>query len=200
MASIEFFYDYGSPYSYLADSRLPALAARTGAEVLYRPMLLGGVFKATGNRSPFADPVEPRRAYFSRELRSEVEHVGVEFVSNPHFPIDTLGLMRMAHAARAEGVFEPFHAAIFRAFWVEGVALGDVDLAIGVLEAAGLPGKRIAAAAASDEAKAALRATTDEAVERGVFGAPTFFVDGEMFFGNDRLDRVEKRLRSGDAG
>jgi 2-hydroxychromene-2-carboxylate isomerase len=194
MARIEFFYDYGSPYSYLADSRLPDLAARTGSEVIYRPMLLGGVFKATGNQSPFVEPVEAKRKYFSLELRRCVQKLGIAFVQNPHFPINTLGLMRTAHAARALEVFEPFHAAIFRAFWTTGADLGSPDVVADVLNAEGMDGVAIVEAAQGDDVKAALRATTDEAVERGVFGAPTFFVEDEMFFGNDRMDFVEDAL------
>ena len=194
MVSVEFFYDYGSPYSYFANSRLSGLAARTGAKVVYRPMLLGGVFKATGNRSPFVEPVEAKRRYFSLELRRCVRQLGIVFEQNPHFPINTLGLMRTAHAARALEVFEPFHAAIFTAFWTRGAALGDPKVIAEVLDAEDLAGSEIVKLAQSDEIKATLRATTDEAVERGVFGAPTFFVAEEMFFGNDRMEAVEAAL------
>ena len=194
MAGVEFFYDYGSPYSYLADSRLAGLAARTGAELIYRPMLLGGVFKATGNQSPFAEPVEAKRRYFSVELRRCVSRLGVAFEQNSNFPINTLGLMRAAYAARALDAFPAFHAAIFRAFWTAGADLGSPEVIVDVLDAAGLKGSEIVDAAGSDESKAALRATTDEAVERGVFGAPTFFVGEEMFFGNDRMEWVEDAL------
>jgi 2-hydroxychromene-2-carboxylate isomerase len=197
MASVEFFYDYGSPYSYLADSRLAGLGVRAGAEIIYRPMLLGGVFKATGNQSPFAEPVVAKRQYFSIELRRCVHQLNVEFVQNPHFPINTLGLMRAAYAARALGVFESFHPAIFRAFWTTGADLGNPEVVVEVLDTAGLKGKEIVETAQRDDIKAALRATTDEAVGRGIFGAPTFFVGDEMFFGNDRLDAVEDALRNG---
>jgi 2-hydroxychromene-2-carboxylate isomerase len=195
MARLEFFFDYGSPYSYLADSQLRALRARTGCEIRYRPMLLGGVFKATGNRSPALEPVEAKRRYGGVELRRFVDRLGVPFQWNPHFPIDTLRLMRAAHAAQRLGVFPAFHAAVYPAFWAAGEDLGDDAVVARVLGAAGLEGDRLLAAAREDEAKAALRATTDEAVARGAFGAPTFFVDDEMFFGNDRLDFVERALR-----
>ena len=197
MASVEFFYDYGSPYSYLADSRLSGLRKRTGAEVIYRPMLLGGVFKATGNQSPFVEPVEAKRKYFSVELRRWVRQLDVAFVQNPHFPINTLGLMRTAYAARALEVFEPFHSAIFRAFWTAGAELGSPEVVADVLDAEGLKGSEIVDAAEGRDIKAALRATTDEAVERGIFGAPTFFVGDEMFFGNDRMEFVEDALGNG---
>ena len=199
MASVEFFYDYGSPYSYLADTRLAGLEARTGARVVYRPMLLGGVFKATGNESPFVEPVEAKRKYFSIELRRAVAALGVTFEQNSHFPINTLGLMRAAYAARALDVFESFHSTIYRAFWTEGADLGKSEVVEAVLSARGLDGKQILDFAGRDEIKAELRATTEEAVERGVFGAPTFFVEGEMFFGNDRMDAVESMLEAGAA-
>lgn len=194
MALVEFFYDYGSPYSYLADSRLAGLVARTGAEVIYRPMLLGGVFKATGNQSPFVEPIEAKRRYFSVELRRSVSRLGVEFAQNQHFPINTLLLMRTAHAARAFDVFPTFHSTIFRAFWTAGADLGRAEVIAEVLDAVGLEGDEIVKAAGSDEIKASLRATTEEAVERGVFGAPAFFVGEEMFFGNDRVEWVEEAL------
>jgi 2-hydroxychromene-2-carboxylate isomerase len=196
MARLEFFYDYGSPYSYLANSRLPALAARTGSELAYRPMLLGGVFKATGNRSPAAETIEAKRRYGAVELSRWVAHLGVPFQMNPHFPIDTLRLMRAAHAAQAQGVFVAFHAAVYPAFWALGENLGDESVVARVLGEAGLDAAAILAAASADAAKTALRATTDEAVARGAFGAPTFFVGDEMFFGNDRLDFVERALRA----
>jgi 2-hydroxychromene-2-carboxylate isomerase len=194
MNSVEFFFDYGSPYSYLADTRLAGLEGRTGATVVYRPILLGGVFKATGNQSPFAEPVEAKRRYFSTELHRVVSRLAVAFEHNPHFPINTLGLMRAAYAARALEVFGNFHATIYSAFWTAGSNLGETEVIESVLTAAGLDGKEIVALSTQDEVKAALRATTDEAVERGVFGAPTFFVEGEMFFGNDRMDLVEEAL------
>jgi 2-hydroxychromene-2-carboxylate isomerase len=199
MASLEFFFDYGSPYSYLADTRLAGLSARSGQEVTYRPMLLGGVFKATGNQSPFVEPVEAKRAYFSTELTRWVRHLDVAFAHNAHFPINTLTLMRTAHAARALDVFKPFHEAIYPAFWTQGADLGKPEIIVEVLNAAGLEGQRIVNSGQDSEVKAALRATTEEAVERGVFGAPTFFVDGEMFFGNDRLEFVEAALGQGAA-
>jgi len=194
MTALEFFFDYGSPYSYLADTRLPALAARTGCEVVYRPMLLGGVYKATGNRSPALEPVDAKRRYGGLELQRWVAYLGVPFTMNPHFPIDTLALMRAAHAALRLGVFPAFHAAVYPAFWARGEDLGDLAVVARVLGDAGVDAAAVLAAAGEAAAKADLRATTDEAVARGVFGAPTFFVGDAMFFGNDRLDFVERAL------
>jgi 2-hydroxychromene-2-carboxylate isomerase len=194
MAHLEFFFDYGSPYSYLASSRLPALVERTSAELRYRPMLLGGVFKATGNRSPAAESCEAKRSYGALELRRWVAHLGVPFRGNPHFPINTLLLMRTAVAAQRAGVFEPFHRFVYPAFWAEGENLGEPEVVVRVLEKAGLEGRALLEAAGDPAVKAELRASTEEAVARGAFGAPTFFVGDEMFFGNDRLDFVERAL------
>ncbi|MHC4607799.1 MAG: DsbA family protein [Planctomycetota bacterium] len=194
MSTLHFFYDYGSPYSYLANTRLPALRERTGCEIVHRPMLLGAVFKATGNRSPAVEPVEAKRRYGGIEMRRWVEHLGVAFQMNPHFPINTLLLMRAAHAAQAQGVFDAFHAAVYPAFWARGENLGDPERVARVLKEAGLDAAALLAAASQDAAKSSLRATTDEAISRGAFGAPTFFVGDEMFFGNDRLDFVERAL------
>ncbi|MCP3987308.1 MAG: 2-hydroxychromene-2-carboxylate isomerase [bacterium] len=195
MKTLEFFFDYGSPYSYMADTQLVELRDRTGSELVYRPMLLGGVFKATGNQSPAMQAVEAKRIYGGVELRRFVAHYRIAFEANPAFPINTLLLMRTAHAAMAEGVFPAFHAVVYPAFWAGRVDLGQVGEIVRVLEGAGLDGTALVAAAGQPEPKASLRATTDEAVERGVFGAPTFFVGDEMFFGADRLSFVEAALQ-----
>ena len=200
MPRLEFFFDYGSPFSYLADTQLPALLARTGADATLRPMLLGGVFKATGNRSPAQEPVEAKRRYAALELRRTVARLGVPFRANPHFPIDTLTLMRAAVAARRAGCFAAFHRAVFPAFWAEGLDLGDTGVLAARLDAAGLDGPRLLSLTRDPDVKAELRATTDEAVARGVFGAPTFFVGPEMFFGCDRLQAVEQALRAAAGG
>ena len=191
---LEFYFDYGSPYSYLADSQVSALAGRTGAEIAYRPMLLGGVFKATGNYSPAVEQVENKRRYNAIDIRRWVDHYGVAFQPNPFFPINTLQLMRTCVAAQHEGVFETFHRAVYPAFWVEARDMGDPEVVARVLEEAGLDPKPILEQATVSEVKQELRATTEAAVERGVFGAPTFFVDDEIFFGADHLPFVERAL------
>jgi 2-hydroxychromene-2-carboxylate isomerase len=194
MARVEFFFDYGSPYSYLADRLLPDLARRTGAEIAHRPMLLGGVFKATGNRSPMQEPVEPKRRYAGAALARTARLHGVPFARNPHFPIDTLKLMRAAVAAQRAGCFAPLHAALYPAFWVDGVDLGDERAIAAVAEKAGLDARALLAAAASDAVKAELRANTEEAVARGAFGAPSLFLGDELFFGVDHLPHLERAL------
>ena len=192
---VEFYFDYGSPYSYLADSQLPGLCERTGAEIVYCPMLLGGVFKATGNYSPFEETCDAKRRYGARELPRWVNHYGVPFQSNPHFPINTLGLMRTSVAAMRAGVFAAFHAAIFPAFWTRGLNLGDPAVLLETLNQADLDGAALSLAASSPQVKQELRTGTEAAVARGIFGAPTFFVADEMFFGADHLSFVEDALR-----
>ena len=194
MSALDFYFDYGSPYSYLADTQLAGLVERTGAELRYRPMLLGGVFKATGNRSPAQESVEPKRRYGAVIMRRWVDHYGARFQPNPHFPINTLLLMRTCVAAQRQGSFERFHAAVYPAFWAEGRDLGDPEVIAGLLEGEGLDAKKLLEAAGDPDVKAELRATTEGAIERGVFGAPTFFVGDEMFFGADQLPFVEKAL------
>lgn len=196
-SDLEFFFDYGSPFSYIANSQLPEVARRTGCRVVYQPMLLGAVFKATGNRSPVAEPVEAKRRHFGVDMARWVAHYGIPFASNPHFPINTVKLMRHAHAARRAGVFDAFHAAVFPAFWAEGLDLGDDAVIADVIARAGLDAPALAASASDPDVKESLRATTDDAISRGAFGAPTFFLGDEMYFGNDRLVLVEAALGRG---
>jgi 2-hydroxychromene-2-carboxylate isomerase len=193
--AIEFFFDYGSPYSYLANAVLPDLAQRNGAELVYRPMLLGAVFKATGNASPAQLPVASKRAYGALALRRTAAYHGVAIAMNPHFPINTLALMRAAVAAQHAGVFERFHAVIYPAFWVKGLDLGDAAVAADVLSAAGLDSAQLAEAATRGAAKDELRASTEEAIARGAFGAPSIFFAGELYFGVDHLPFLERALQ-----
>jgi 2-hydroxychromene-2-carboxylate isomerase len=189
---LEFFFDYGSPFSYLADTQLKGLAERTGARVVYRPMLLGGVFKETGNTSPIA--IEAKRKYAMTDLQRWANHYGIPVPGNPHFPINTIRLMRGAVAAERAGVFAAYHRAIFDAFWREGLNLGDAVVERGTLQRAGLDAERIAAMSEDHAVKDGLRVATEVAVARGAFGAPTFFVGEQMFWGNDRLMFVEQAL------
>lgn len=194
MKKLEFFYDYGSPYSFLANAVMPDLTSNHDAELIYRPMLLGGVFKATGNRSPMMETVEAKRAYGGEVMRRTAEMCGVEMSMNPHFPINTLGLMRLAVAAQREAVFDAFHAAAYPAFWQRGLDLGDVAVQSKFLSDLGLDANALLARAGDDDVKGELRGNTEEAVTRGAFGAPTFFLDGEMFFGVDHLPHLIRRL------
>jgi 2-hydroxychromene-2-carboxylate isomerase len=192
LKQVEFLFDYGSPFSYLADTQIPALAARSGAKIIYTPVLLGGVLKATGNASPITVPAKGK--YMSVELRRWANRYGIPELNNKFFPINTMKLMRGAVASQQLGVFDRYHAAIFPAFWGQGLNLGDDGVLAGVLEAAGLPGAEIARASETGEVKDRLRKNTDDAVARGMFGAPALFVGNEMYWGNDRLDWVEQAL------
>jgi 2-hydroxychromene-2-carboxylate isomerase len=193
--TIEFFFDYGSPYSYLANAVLPDLAQRHGAELVHRPMLLGAVFKATGNQSPVALPVASKRAYGALALRRTAAYYGVAIAMNPHFPINTLGLMRAAVAAQHAGLFERFHAAIYPAFWVKGLDLGDAAIVADVVSAAGLDAAQLAELANRGAAKEELRTNTEEAIARGAFGAPSIFFASELYFGVDHLPFLERALQ-----
>jgi 2-hydroxychromene-2-carboxylate isomerase len=194
--SIEFFFDYGSPYSFLANAVLPDLARRHAAELIYRPMLLGAVFKATGNQSPALEPVAAKRAYGALALRRTAAYYGVSIAMNPHFPINTLALMRTAVAAQHAGSFERFHAAVYPAFWEKGLALGDPAVVADLISSAGLDAEQLAAQANSGAVKEELRTTTEEAIARGAFGAPAIFFGGELYFGVDHLPFLERALET----
>jgi 2-hydroxychromene-2-carboxylate isomerase len=191
--TLEFYFDYGSPYSYLADTQVEAIAKRTGAELVRKPMLLGGVFKSTGNSSPAEQPQKSKWSAFDMPMWAK--HYGVPFQRNPFFPVNTLALMRGATVAQIDGVFAKYHPAMFKAMWVDGRNLNDIKEVVAVLAAAGLDAQKIGNRIQDQDVKDRLKATTDEAVSRGVFGAPTSFVDGMMFFGNDRLPFVEMALK-----
>jgi 2-hydroxychromene-2-carboxylate isomerase len=191
--TLEFYFDYGSPYSYLADTQVEAVARRAGATLARKPMLLGGVFKATGNHSPVELPAKSKWSAF--DLPMWARYYGVPFNRNPHFPVNTLALMRGAAAAQLDGVFEAYHPAMFKAMWVDGRNLNDLKEVASVLGTAGLDAGKIAGRIQDQDVKDRLKSTTDAAVARGVFGAPTMFVQDKMFFGNDRLPFVELALK-----
>lgn len=194
MKRLEFFFDFGSPTTYLAHTQLPGIAQRTGAEIAYRPMLLGGVFKATGNHSPVTTPAKAK--WMDGDLRAFARRYGVPYERNPWFPINTITLMRGAVAMQQHDRLAPYADAIFHAMWVEPQNMNDPQVVGAVLARAGFDPKEMLAAIEEQSVKDALRANTEEAVSRGVFGAPTFFVGEKMFFGQDRLDFVEEELRN----
>ncbi|MFJ4345269.1 2-hydroxychromene-2-carboxylate isomerase [Pseudomonas sp. NPDC089401] len=192
--TVEFYFDLGSPASYLAWTQLPALCARHGANLVYRPMLLGGVFQATGNASPAMIPAKGR--YMSIDLGRFAARYGVPFGLPPGFPINTLHLMRglMGVQMRSPERFEALLAALFNGLWAQRRNLGEPERLHQTLHQAGFDPEALQALAADGEVKAELKRVTEEAVARGVFGAPTCFVGAEMFFGQDRLDFVEAAL------
>ena len=192
--TIEFFFDFGSPTTYLAHTQLPALAAQASAALVYRPMLLGGVFKATGNASPVSVPA--KGAWMGRDIARWARRYGVPFAFNPHFPINTLTLMRGAVGLQMKQpeLFTPYVDAVFKALWVQPRDLGQPAEVAAALAPLGLSPETFMALVGDADVKAALIAATDEAVARGVFGAPTCFVGEQMFFGQDRLDFVREAV------
>jgi 2-hydroxychromene-2-carboxylate isomerase len=197
MAKLEFHFDFGSPNAYLAHLVLPEIERRTGAKFAYVPVLLGGVFKATGNRSPveaFRD-VRNKLEYQSLETRRFVARHGIErFRRNPHFPVNSLTIMRGAIAAQRLGVFERYVAEVFAAMWFDGLKLDDPDVIRAMLEKAGLDAARILELSQDPGVKDELYANTARSVERGSFGAPTFYVGDEIYFGKDSLRDVEEAI------
>jgi 2-hydroxychromene-2-carboxylate isomerase len=191
---IEFYFDFGSPTAYLAHTQLPAIAAESGAELLWRPMLLGGVFKATGNASPVS--VAAKGAWMGQDIGRWARRHGVPFKFNPHFPINTLTLMRGAVGLqmRHPELFGPYADAVFEALWVRSLNLAEPAEVAAVLNPLGIEPEAFMALVADPAVKAALVDLTEQAVARGVFGAPTCFVGTEMHFGQDRLDFVREAL------
>ncbi|CAD5105777.1 2-hydroxychromene-2-carboxylate isomerase [Zestomonas carbonaria] len=190
--TVEFFFDFGSPTSYLAWTQLPKIAAEAGAGIVWRPFLLGGVFKATGNKSPVEIPA--KGPYMLRDLARFAERYGVPLRFNPHFPINTLHLMRGAAGFEGDPRFHDYLETVFQAMWVEQKHMGRPEVVADVLGAAGFDPADFERRINDEAVKERLKATTQEAIERGVFGAPSFFVDGELYFGQDRLDFVAEAL------
>lgn len=196
--SFEFLFDFGGPNSYLAHKMVPDLCARTGAEVVYTPILLGGLFKLTNNQAPLMRYAETpaKRDYEMLEFDRFVKTHKLPFVMNPHFPINSLYLMRGAVAAQHLGCFMPYVEAVMAAMWEKGLNTGDPDVVRLVLDEAGLDGTAILAKADDPEVKAGLAENTEKAAARGAFGVPTFFVGSDMFWGKERLAQVEDALAS----
>lgn len=197
--TVDFFFDLGSPASYLAWTQLPGLCARHGATLHYRPMLLGGVFQATGNASPVMIPAKGRHMFI--DLARFAARYGVAFGLPPGFPVNTLTLMRGALGTqlRSPERFEALLAVLFNGLFVQRRNLGDSAVLDATLSQGGFDPQAFRALAGDEQVKAALRQVTEDAVGRGVFGAPTCFVGDEMFFGQDRLDFVEQALCQGDS-
>ncbi|MDH1256955.1 MULTISPECIES: 2-hydroxychromene-2-carboxylate isomerase [Pseudomonas] len=193
--TVEFYFDLGSPTTYLAHTQLAKICADTQSELIYIPMLLGGVFKATGNASPAMIPAKGR--YMFQDLDRFAKRYGVQLRFNPHFPINTLILMRAVTGMqmRQPQRFAEFVDCLFRALWVEGRNLNDPQVIAAVLPENGFDPQEIMALTNDESVKAALKENTEAAIKRGVFGAPSMFIGDQLFFGQDRLDFVEEALR-----
>jgi 2-hydroxychromene-2-carboxylate isomerase len=192
--TFEFHFDFGSPASYLAWTQLPALMAGSGARAEYRPMLLGGVFQAIGNQSPAMIPSKGK--YTFTDLQRHAGRYGVPFSMNPHFPVNTMLLMRGATGLlmRGDPRFTAYCDAMFKAMWVDRLNMGEPATVGAVLAQAGFDPAALLALANEQAVKDRLKAATQEAVARGVFGAPTFFVGDQMFWGQDRIEWVREAL------
>ncbi|MDP9509635.1 2-hydroxychromene-2-carboxylate isomerase [Pseudomonas protegens] len=191
---VEFFFDLGSPTSYLAYTQLPKICAQTGSQLVYQPMLLGGVFKSTGNASPISVPAKGR--YMLQDLARFAQRYQVQLNFNPHFPINTLLLMRATTGVQMHlpERFIDFIDCLFRALWVDKRNLNDAASVAQVLEQGGFDPQQILDLSNAEDVKTALRNNTEQALQRGVFGAPSMFVGEELFFGQDRLDFVREAL------
>jgi len=194
---VEFHFDFGSPNAYLAEIALPAIEQRTGVKFEYVPVLLGGVYKATGNLSP----AESLRGIKNKPEYNAIEterflrrHNITKFKMNPFFPVNTLALMRGAVAAQFEGVFEPYFRAAYNHMWVEPRKMDDPAVFREAFLASGLDIDRIVARSQQDDVKKKLIENTNNAVARGTFGSPTFFIGDEIYFGKDSLRDVEEEI------
>jgi 2-hydroxychromene-2-carboxylate isomerase len=195
--SVQFLFDVGSPNAFLSHEAIPAIEARTGVRFEYVPVLLGGIFKATNNKSPAETlaGVRNKREFHQVETERFVRRFGVKpYVMNPFFPVNTLNLMRGAIAAQFEGVFEKYVDAAFHHMWTEPKKMDDPAVAQKALGESGLDAAKLFARAQDADVKTRLIENTQSAVERGAFGSPTFFVGSEMFFGKEQLREVEELI------
>ncbi|MGC2775845.1 MAG: 2-hydroxychromene-2-carboxylate isomerase [Bradyrhizobium sp.] len=193
----EFLFDFGSPNAYLSHEAIPAIEQRIGVAFDYVPVLLGGIFKATNNKSPAETlaGIRNKREFHEIETQRFLKRYHAQpLVWNPHFPVNTLNLMRAAIAAQLEGVFKAYVDAAFHHMWREPKKMDDPEIAIAAINSSGLDGAKLFARAQESEVKAKLVENTQAAVERGAFGSPTFFVGTEMFFGKEQLRDVEEMV------
>jgi 2-hydroxychromene-2-carboxylate isomerase len=191
----EFLFDFGSPNAYLSHEAIPAIEKRTGTKFDYVPVLLGGIFKSTNNKSPAETlaGVKNKPEFMKLETERFIKRFQVQpYVPNPFFPVNTLNLMRAAIAAQFEGVFEKYVEAAFHHMWREPKKMDDPEVAVKALTSSGLDGAKLLARAQEADVKSKLIANTQAAVDRGAFGSPTFFVGKEMFFGKEQLREVEE--------
>jgi 2-hydroxychromene-2-carboxylate isomerase len=200
MAHIEFHFDFGSPNAYLSHLIIPRIEQRTGAKFEYVPILLGGVFKLTNNRSPVESyaGIRNKLPYEQLETRRFIQKHGIaSFTFNPFFPVNTLALMRGAIAAQRLGVFVHYVDEMFCHMWAQPRKMDDPEVLRATLQERGFDAEQLMALAQDPSVKDELAANTARSVERGTFGAPTFFIDDEIYFGKDRLRDVEEAIVAG---
>ncbi|KQP18389.1 2-hydroxychromene-2-carboxylate isomerase [Pseudorhodoferax sp. Leaf267] len=194
---VQFLYDFGSPNAYLSHRVIPQIEARTGVRFDYVPVLLGGLFKLANNRSPVEAYAEiPNKLAYERlEMQRFIaRHALTAYRHNPHFPVNTLQVMRGATAAALDGQLAAYNEAVFSAMWEQGLKMDDPAVIRQALDAAGLDGARTLERMQDPAVKAQLLASTQQAYERGAFGSPTFFVGIEIYFGKDKLPEVEREI------
>ncbi len=198
MRKFEFHFDFGSPNAYLSHKVMPEIEARTGEACHYVPVLLGGVFKLTNNQSPMMafEGIKNKNEYGTLEMQRFIaKHSLDKFQRNPHFPVNTVQIMRGAIYAEREGIFAEYVDVVFSAMWEQGLKMDDPDVIKTKLDAAGMDGAAVLAGISEQGIKDVLLANTNASVERGTFGSPTFFVGEEIFFGKDKLHDVEEELK-----
>ena len=194
---VEFHFDFGSPNAYFVHKLIPQVEQRTGAKVAYVPILLGGVFKLTNNQSPVAQfkDIKNKLPYQRLEIERFVKKHGLtQFKMNPHFPVNTVQIMRGAVAAEMDGQRAKYVDAVFRHMWEEEKKMDDPEVIRAALDGSGIDGARVLARIQDQDVKDKLLQNTEASVARGTFGAPTFFVGDEIFFGKDRLRDVEEEI------
>ena len=197
MTSVQFLFDFGSPNAFLAHRAIPAIEQRTGARFSYVPILLGGLFKLTGNQSPataFAGIRNKPEYQRLERQRFIARHAIEDFVFNPHFPVNTLQLMRGAVAAQELGVFERYVDAIYDAMWTLGLDMGQPEVVAATLKGAGLPVEQLLTRSQAPETKQRLLDNTQAAFASGAFGSPSFLVGEALYFGKDSLRDVEEEI------
>jgi len=203
MSPVEFHFDFGSPNAYLAHLVIPEIERRTGAKFEYVPVLLGGVFKLTGNRSPAESlaGIKNKPEYERLETERFLKRHGItRYRHNPFFPVNTLAIMRGAVAAQRLGIYERYIDEIYCRMWAEPKKLDDPEVLRGALIESGFDAGRLLALSQTDEVKNELRANTERSVARGTFGSPTFFVGDDIYFGKNRLRDVEEAMLCGGTG
>jgi len=189
---VDFYYDYGSPTAFLAWTQLPELCKRYDAVLNFKPILLGGVFKATGNATPAR--IVPKAKWLFDDISRYADHYGVPFRKNPFFIVNSMTMMRGAMWAQNSGVLERYNKIMYEATWVNGLDTSDVGVIASIMQEADLDGGEMLQAVKDDVIKKQLIDATTDAVDQGIFGAPTMIVDRELHFGQDRLEWVERRL------